>query len=706
MLTHLAGPALLATSGAGVLATLVRSRPQTDGAPFRAALQRASVVLGLIVAGACELLSVGDGLTRLGLEVVWVGVLVVGWAVAFGQRHPAPNGSGALGTLSGERAVLVAVMTTFVVLTFVIAVVAPPNNWDAMTYHMPRVCHWLANHSIRHYPAVHVSQLFQPPFPGYAVATVQGLSESDRWSNLVQWFAYVGGAAAASLVVQRVGGSVRAQLLAALAFLTVPMAVLQASTTQADLVTAYWIVVLVGFASDEDSVANRLWLGATLGLGMLTKLTVAFYALPFMAGVGVRIARSEASLANRLRRTIATGVTIAAVALVLNFPHLHRTATTFGSPWGGTEVARNANEVVGPRSLISNVLRETVLHLPIPGYAGLVRLAHHLIGLDPDDPRTTHLFDETYTEVSANWFRPLFPSENSAGNPVHLVTAAALLVATLARGRRLGRTSRAALAVGAMAGGGWLLALAPLKWQPWSARFDLPFFALLAVPLGVGLDALPAIAGRALAAALVVGALPALLMAAFRPLVDLAAVAAVPAWVWLAGVAVAWLVLRLWGVRLAPPAVVVALMMALAMPLVARVVANTDRFKSIPPASILTAPEDEVLFRNVPELREPYTRAVRLVQDSGCTIVGLELRRDDWEYPLWRLFGAEAGAAPVRVRSFGVTNESAHREPEAPEPCAVISTLATSTLAGVPGWTEQPISAKPSVAVFIRRAGG
>lgn len=65
--------------------------------------------------------------------------------------------------------VLLAMAVTFAAVTMLIAVVVPPNNWDAMTYHMPRVAHRLANASVRHYPVARAQQLFMPPLNAYGI---------------------------------------------------------------------------------------------------------------------------------------------------------------------------------------------------------------------------------------------------------------------------------------------------------------------------------------------------------------------------------------------------------------------------------------------------------------------------------------------------------------------------------------------------------
>lgn len=48
-------------------------------------------------------------------------------------------------------------------LVLLIAVVAPPNNWESMVYHMTRIVIWMQQGSVAHYPTPTTTQLFQPP---------------------------------------------------------------------------------------------------------------------------------------------------------------------------------------------------------------------------------------------------------------------------------------------------------------------------------------------------------------------------------------------------------------------------------------------------------------------------------------------------------------------------------------------------------------
>ena len=54
-------------------------------------------------------------------------------------------------------------------LTLATAVWSAPNNYDSMTYHLPRVYRWLQNRSVEFFPANFTPQLHNPPWAGYAV---------------------------------------------------------------------------------------------------------------------------------------------------------------------------------------------------------------------------------------------------------------------------------------------------------------------------------------------------------------------------------------------------------------------------------------------------------------------------------------------------------------------------------------------------------
>lgn len=45
---------------------------------------------------------------------------------------------------------MIGAIAVLVGVSFVVAVIAPPNNYDSMTYHMSRVAHWAHNRGVKH----------------------------------------------------------------------------------------------------------------------------------------------------------------------------------------------------------------------------------------------------------------------------------------------------------------------------------------------------------------------------------------------------------------------------------------------------------------------------------------------------------------------------------------------------------------------------
>jgi 4-amino-4-deoxy-L-arabinose transferase-like glycosyltransferase len=108
-----------------------------------------------------------------------------------------------------------------------------------------------------------------PPSHGAEYVTLhrQLLSGGDRLANLPQWFASMGSLFVVSLIAARLGATARGQALAALFCATLPMGILQSTSTQNDFVVAYWLACLVALVTDATT---RGWpwvvaLGAALG---------------------------------------------------------------------------------------------------------------------------------------------------------------------------------------------------------------------------------------------------------------------------------------------------------------------------------------------------------------------------------------------------------------------------------------------------------
>lgn len=544
------------------------------------ALASAVVTAGVAVA-LTEGLSLVAALQRPALVWAWAALAVSAGFVArrFGSRIGPPSAGLPRNPIDGVEAFLLTGTCTVLAVVALTAIVAVPNTFDSMTYHLGRVAHWRANHGVAFYATGIPRQLYQAPGAEYLVAQLYVLFDGDRWVNMVQWSALVGSALGVSSIAGRLGADRKGQLLAALACVTLPMAVLQGSSTQNDLVATLWVVCSVVFGSRLAAswrLPAALLTGTSLGLALLTKATTAVFLAPFAALIPIVVYRHSG------RRSWPALAFTAAIMVLLPLPHLLRTQEIFGHPLGPMREAGGdygyLAETVSPGAVASGALRNLGLQAASSSAAlnswleTSIRAAHGALGIDPDDPRTT-------------WGNLSFGisqaprDEDAAGNPVHLllllVIVAGLLGAPKGRPRLLFYT--AALF------GGFLLFSATLKWTPWHTRLQLPLLVLATPLIGARLPHRGVrVTAVALAIAFVAAASPALLRNQRRPLLP-------------------------------------------------------------PSSILQTSPSEQYFAGHPSVRQSYLEALRILEQEVRCADVGLAFGPDDYEYPLWALAGEVDG---------------------------------------------------------------
>jgi len=291
-----------------------------------------------------------------------------------------------------------------------------------MTYHMSRVVHWIQDRNVSFYPTHIPRQNFQNPWAEFAIMHLQILSGGDRFANFVQWFSMIGCLIGVSLLAKQFGGDLQSQLFAAVFAGTIPMGILQSSSTQNDYVASFWLLCFVYFSislirQEQIHWPYALGAGFSLGLAILTKGTAYIFAVPFVAWAGYSFLRMFRF------KSWKPALLLAAACLVLNFGHYTRNLSLFGSPIGpraGDSLAMITSDVISASSVLSNITRNIGLHLGTPsgrvnlGIDSAIREFHTALNIDINDPRTTSSQREK--------FQVLKPSlhEDYAGNLLHL----------------------------------------------------------------------------------------------------------------------------------------------------------------------------------------------------------------------------------------------------------------------------------------------
>ncbi|MCC5616463.1 glycosyltransferase family 39 protein [Nostoc sp. CHAB 5836] len=504
----------------------------------------------------------------------------------------------------------------FVVATVgLIAIIAPPNNWDSMDYHMSRVAYWIQNHTVAHYPTSYTPQLYQNPWSEFVILHFQILSGGDHFANLVQWFSMIGCILGVSLIAKQLGANLRGQVLSAVVTATIPMGILQASSTQNDYVVAFWVVCLAYYLLSTIQGGNsNIWMnsfniGSSTGLAILSKGTAYFYVFPFLIWLALYQIK-------RLRwQAWKPALIVGSISLLLNISHYLRNYNLFASPLG--EPGGYRNEILGVNILISNILRNIALHIGTPiglwnGIANrLIQITHIFIGVDVNDPRIT--FSKTFF-VPGGWSTiGITGNENSAGNFLHIALITICIIIFLTRKDiRKGSYIFGYLIASVST---FILFCYLVKWQAWNSRLHLPFFVLISPFLGVVLSKLKKKKiAIIIVAFMLISSLPWVFFNKYRPMID------------------------------------------------SKNIFQTGRI--------------EQYFSNRPFLKGTYTGAVEFLNYQKCSNIGLSMGNDPWEYPLWVLLKPN-NQKVVKIQHINVTNISASLEKKDSyknfEPCGIIS---------------------------------
>ena len=459
------------------------------GEEWRWALLGAAIFCATCLVAVTELLSIPRLISRGPVALFWAIICAAGiwylWSLRRNSiRRILPANAEGIEIFAREKWFLVGIIA-IVLFVGITAFVAPPGKWDAMDYHLPRVVMWISNHTVRFYPTPDYCQLIYGAWSEYAMMHTELLWGTDRFVNFVEFFSMLGALVAVSLIAKKLGAGPRGQLLAAVACVTIPQGLLEASGPMNTYVVSFWIAAMAAFFlrwNDDPTWFNTVCVGLAAGLAIFTKGT-AYITLPFVLLacwlMGTRSARIL---------LLERAVFLVALVLAINGPLFFRNYEFSGSPIGVPLPVRYPRvELSMPkvtlRGTAANMLRNAAMHLSTPSRGvnhrieNLVRHAIRLTGTDPDDP--------TQTWIGKPFHMNQFTSNESiSGNPLHLLLLLIAIGAVFYAGRA-GLRRRWAMWYGAGIVLSYVLFCALLQWQEWSSRFQLPLFVLGSALIGL-----------------------------------------------------------------------------------------------------------------------------------------------------------------------------------------------------------------------------
>jgi 4-amino-4-deoxy-L-arabinose transferase-like glycosyltransferase len=600
----------------------------------------AAIIMGILLFLSTELLSVFHSISYSSMLGFWcITTFILGFK--FKDKLLTYYKSGQLQSqliqskndflsLDLKLKILSGVILLIVVVEGFIAVTAFPNNHDAMTYHLPRVMHWIQNSSLEHYPTNILRQLYSNPFSEYIILHLIILAKADRLSNLVQYFSMIGSLAGITLIAKYFHASRSTQIYTALIAVTIPMGVIQASNTQNDYVVTFWIIcfiyTILKILKTPLNKINKftgysLLAGISLGLSILTKGTAGVFVLPFCFVFFIYWFYKY-----KLEKVYLLAFIIA-IPLLINAPHFYRNYITFEDILMPQEHKESLYRVqsITPGGFTSVLLRNLGLHLPLPD--GKLKTAleekfkdfHTVINHPINSPDTT--IGGLYGYPSFGFFKLLL-NDHYAANPFHLLL---IFISLLFFMNRKFRENNQKLGIYALLlVCSFILFCLLIKWQPFASRLHLPLFVLFSPVCSITLTEIDktkySLISYIFLVLLIVYSLPFLFMSQFRPLLG--------------------------------------------------------------EKSYLFKNKYEQYFANRPTHGNAYLRILNFTYQmryynigieawkDGYAILGLDVWKDDYEYPIW-VFFRETGE-PFRLQHASVTNNSLIYQKSFPQPETII----------------------------------
>lgn len=197
----------------------------------------------------------------------WIESLEKGSSRQWLRREPA------LVTLGG-------IMTICYLFAMLQIIVIPQNNMDSLSTHLSRIAFWRQHGSFFPWPTFSTNQISYPVNAQLQTYWTLLFLGTDRLVGAAQWLATVTASVGVLGMARLLGYRFRQAGFAALLFLSFPLVILQATTTQTDLVTATFFLLTIYFLLLGLKQGDYRWLVlAAIGVGVGIGIKKSYFLL-------------------------------------------------------------------------------------------------------------------------------------------------------------------------------------------------------------------------------------------------------------------------------------------------------------------------------------------------------------------------------------------------------------------------------------------
>lgn len=369
-----------------------------------------------------EFLSIFNQLTKQNITVGWIVILFISIAITIKNKDKIHSRSSNSFKLDYFAKKYIYILFFLIVLPLLLlAIFIPPNNWDSLAYHLPRIEHWIQNRNVYPYPTEIYRQILSSPLSEYLILNLNIISDTDAFSNLIQFLSFIGILSIATLIFKQIGVDYKGQLFLVFSLISMPLMIFQSTTTQTDLLASFFYLsfiyfLLLIYQKEVSYKENLILLATCFCLGVLTKFHLALYFIPLVLFfVYLLFSQNKRYISFTISTSILIAVFLLAPLFIKNYYFL-------GS-FTGKDIFDADQTIVNKDLRVLNMFSNNLKHffdfisLPINSYNNILYsinyYLHQLMGVSEDLP-------------SNNWSGSPFIilnhlDEDTAGSLLHMV---------------------------------------------------------------------------------------------------------------------------------------------------------------------------------------------------------------------------------------------------------------------------------------------
>lgn len=373
-----------------------------------------------------------------------------------------------------------------------LSIVTVPYNWDSMTYHLPRIMHWIQNGSVAHYATNDIRQISSPVLAEFInMQTCILTGKDDHLLNLLQAGSYLVNSHLVYKIAEKIECKRKFAIISTILFMSMPIAYAEALSTQVDLFATIWLLIFVysyidvyqgdKLNTDKKTIKNCLIMAASIGLGYLSKPSVVIGMVILLILLLVRCIKRKDGIKN-IFHILAI---VVPVIVILLLPESLRMIGTFHALSEPTAGERQLVGSLRPNYLFINMLKNFAHNWPnIYLYdseewmAKIVSVVARLCKVDID---AVSIAEDGMSYMMNS--QPSY-SQDSATNPIVMILAFCSFIIALVSKKKDKYAYKYTVTTMLM----FILFCMLVRWECYVTRYMIAYLALLCPAIGYQLQ--------------------------------------------------------------------------------------------------------------------------------------------------------------------------------------------------------------------------